>query len=111
MREQSLLIVRYTVTYLQRRVDLRTGAFERSEGVELRDRDGVSHPGEELFVGDDPDILLFLSPVQESVNHIDRGFRRIDTRISGGSVDGVSVEPNRLPITIIVSSERILHIL
>ena len=79
--EQTLLIGWYAIADVYRRINLRRWATEGIKGVQLRDRDRVLDPGEKLFVGNDPYVLLFLHPIQVLVDHVDGRAGRIDTGV------------------------------
>lgn len=59
--QKPVLVLRDAVADLERSVDLRGCALEGLYLVELRDGHGVSHPVEELLVGDDPDYEARIS--------------------------------------------------
>jgi hypothetical protein len=81
--QETRLILRNTIAYLKRRINLRSGALQRLEGIELRDRHGVLDPSKKLLVRNDPNILLLLDPIQELIYHLDSAIGWANTRISG----------------------------
>jgi hypothetical protein len=52
--KQACLVLGHTVAYLEVGINLRSGALERCNLIQLRDRDRILDPIKELLVGDNP---------------------------------------------------------
>ena len=55
-------------------------------------------------------ILLFLSPIEESVDHVDSGLRDPNTWVGLGQVNRMGIKTNGLSVSVVMSSESGLHI-
>lgn len=71
MREQPILVLRYTIADLQTGVDLRCAALEGINRVEIGNRDRVLNPAKELLVQNNPNYM-------EIVKMKFKGFHRVE---------------------------------
>jgi len=108
--QQTILILRDSVADMLGGADLWGATFQGLDLIQLADWYRMPNPIKELFVGNDPDILLCLSPIQKSIDHLDSRVTRVNSRIGRGKMDRVSVKTNGLTHSIVMCRKSALHI-
>lgn len=87
--KQSIFVSIHSIADLGVLGKVRSRAPECWGGVELRNRDGVTNPSEELLVRHDPDVGLSLGPIEKLIDHVDDSDRVLHTWISRCDVNRV----------------------